>query len=212
MIKVYLFLSRHLYTLHTGIGESTGWLAELLNRVLGGANKHDLIQSIIQKLYSCLSLAIPIALPLSLISGVMDGLNAWVIDERMYLWAVGLCITGDHIIGSWYHLKVKKDWNSGKNAWGLVGKISLCVIAGSMFESIAIVLKDMPLVYDYLKIVTRLMVLLYPAGSAFMNMSEITNGKFPPIGWVNRIKAFNKDLELKNFRDESINKNENETY
>ncbi|KAF2518244.1 hypothetical protein E0W68_09475 [Flavobacterium salilacus subsp. salilacus] len=77
--------------------------------------------------------------------------------------------------------------------------MSLCAGAAILFEIIHNVVKEATLIYDYLKIVTRLIVILYPAGSAFMNMSALTNGVFPPLGWITKIKAFNKDLDLERF-------------
>lgn len=54
---------------------------------------------------------------------------------------------------------------------------------------------------DYLLAITRIMVFLYPASSAFVNSSILTSGKFPPIGWIVKIENFNKSMDIRKFKD-----------
>jgi hypothetical protein len=51
-------------------------------------------------------------------------------------------------------------------------------------------------------------VFLYPAGSAFMNSAVLTNGKFPPMGWISILNNFNKNLDLNTFKKEDDNNND----
>lgn len=147
------------------------------------------------KIYGCLKLA----LPLSILGLLSNDIFAWGVGNYNYIMGVMGCIAVDHIIGTIYHLR-QRDFTLKRNAVGLVTKIGLCAGAALMFEIIQHAMRDAPLVYEYLKMVTRLIVLLYPAGSAFMNMSALTNGVFPPIGWIKKIKAFNSDLDLDRFK------------
>lgn len=147
------------------------------------------------KMYGCLKLA----LPLSALGLLINDISNWGVSNVSYIGGVLGCIAVDHIIGSVYHLR-QRDFTLKRNAVGLVTKIGLCAGAALMFEIIQHAMKDAPLIYEYLKMITRLIVLLYPAGSAFMNMSALTNGVFPPIGWIKKIKAFNSDLDLDRFK------------
>lgn len=140
--------------------------------------------------------AVKIALGLSIPAWALASLSEWTITNRDFIGCVLLCIAIDHLIGSWYHAFKKQDFSFKKNATGLLSKIGLCAAAAVLFEIIHYTVRDVSVVYDYLKYTTRLIILLYPAGSAFLNMSALTNGAFPPIGWIKRITAYNNSLDL----------------
>lgn len=137
-----------------------------------------------------------LAFPLSLLTWAVSVLTQWSLSNQEYVAGVLVCIAIDHIIGSFYHAFKAKDFSFKKNAVGLITKLTLCAFAGALFEIIHNVAKESDLAYEYLKIITRLVVILYPAGSAIMNMSALTNGVFPPLGWIEKIKAFNQTLDL----------------
>lgn len=62
-------------------------------------------------------------------------------------------------------------------------------------------------VTDYFAVVSRLMVFVYPAGSALMNVAILTDGAFPPVAWMERIKRFNSELDVKQFQGKEEDKN-----
>lgn len=140
-----------------------------------------------------------LAVPFSIVTWIISAIAHWSISNSDYIAGVLICIAIDHIVGSIYHAVKAKDFTFKKNAAGLITKLAMCAGAAILFEIIHNVVKEATLVYEYLKIVTRLIVILYPAGSAFMNMSALTNGVFPPLGWISKIKTFNKDLDLEKF-------------
>ena len=179
MNSLLLFISKHLLLLHNG----------------GAVIK--------------LKAAFFLALPFSLFTWVISEVTKWSISNSDYIAGVLTCIAIDHIVGSIYHALKAKDFTFKKNALGLISKLSLCVGAAILFEVMHSVVKEATLIYDYLKIVTRLIVILYPAGSAFMNMSALTNGVFPPIGWISKIKTFNNDLDLERFSNKNDNGQDN---
>ncbi|OIQ22217.1 MAG: hypothetical protein BM557_02235 [Flavobacterium sp. MedPE-SWcel] len=146
-----------------------------------------------------------LSLPFSGVTWLISQITKWSISNSDYIIGVLTCIAIDHIVGSIYHAVKVKDFTLKKNAIGLVTKLTLCVGAAILFEIMHNAVKESTLIYEYLKIVTRLIVILYPAGSAFMNMSALTNGIFPPLGWISKIKAFNKDLDLNRFSNKSSN-------
>jgi hypothetical protein len=141
-----------------------------------------------------------LAIPLSTAAWLINQAANWGISNQEYIAGVLTCIAIDHMIGSIYHAFKVRDFTFKRNAAGLTAKLALCAASAILFEIIHHTLKDIPLVYDYLKIVTRLIVILYPAGSAFMNMSALTNGAFPPLGWIKKIKEFNQNLDLDKFK------------
>lgn len=142
---------------------------------------------------------------LSLITGVFatlfDYISNWTIDNQLYIFFVFSAIVIDHLLGSIKHAFLLRDFTFKKNIAGLAIKIALAVSIGFLFEGVNHLFSSDNFLKTYIEIVLRLMVFLYPAGSAFMNSAAITNGKFPPIGWINKLNAFNKDLDLNRFRE-----------
>lgn len=141
--------------------------------------------------------------------GFVELFSEWISENGGYLFFVLLAIAIDHLMGSAVHLFIKKDFSIKKNIVGLVLKIFLVFSVGILFEGFQYIYKEDNLMTEYLTLITRLMVFLYPAGSAFMNCAILTNGKFPPIGWINKISKFNETLDVdvinkKNKQDENI--------
>ena len=89
-----------------------------------------------------------------------------------------------------------------KNIIGLFVKTSMVVAVSVIIEGMTMILGEDNFVTGYFTILTRLMVFVYPAGSALVNCAIITNGKFPPTSFMSKITKFNKDLNLKDFTDE----------
>lgn len=142
-----------------------------------------------------------ISVPLSMSSWILSKVYTWTISNSDFIAGVLTCIAIDHILGTIYHATKLKDFSIKKNVYGLVGKLFLCGCSAVLFEIIHSTIQESSLIYEYLKSVTRLVVILYPASSAFYNMSAITNGKFPPLAWLKKLKAFNQNLDI-----ESLNK------
>lgn len=137
-----------------------------------------------------------IATILSLPTAGIAYFSEWSLSNQSYIIGVLSCIAIDHLVGSAYHAFKIRDFTLKKNVNGLLSKLSLCAGAAILFEVIHQTVQEVSFIYDYLKIITRLIIILYPAGSAFMNMSALTNGVFPPVGWINKISIFNTSLDL----------------
>lgn len=148
-----------------------------------------------------------LALSLSPVAYCMDRLMVWTYNNQDFIMFVTLAIVIDHILGSYYHAMIKRDFTWKKNITGVAVKTGLVVMIGILFEGLSTITKHDSFLQDYLIVVTRLSVFLYPAGSALMNCAEITNGAFPPIGWVKKIKKFNQDLTLPNKEDNNEQSN-----
>lgn len=125
---------------------------------------------------------------------ILDRLTEWGIDNQDYILLVMGAIAFDHALGSAKHAFVLKDFTFRKNIEGLITKIGLVVACGFLFEATNIIIKKDSVVTDYLTIVTRLMVFMYPAGSAFWNSSVLSGGKFPPKSWLDKLTLFQSNL------------------
>lgn len=141
-----------------------------------------------------------LATSISPIAFVVNEVTNWTVTNSAYVEFVLLAIILDHILGSLIHLLVKKDFTFYENIKGLLVKTGLVVAVGLLFEGMGAIVKGESIIEDYITIVLRLLVFMYPAGSAFMNSSIITGGKFPPIGFLKKITRFQENLDLGEFK------------
>ncbi len=135
--------------------------------------------------------------------------NVWVIDNSSYIQIVMGAIIVDHALGSIKHLFWMRDFQFQKNITGLTIKIGLVVAVGFLFEGLNELVHQDTIIKQYLTMTTRIVVFLYPAGSAFSNSSVISGGKFPPIGWMEKLRQFQTNL---NPQDLHPNNNPNNNH
>lgn len=132
---------------------------------------------------------------------VVSSISNWWMLNYGYVTFVFTAIMIDHVLGTWVHAFVKRDFSMKKNIFGFFTKVTLVVFVGFLAEGVAHIISDGNFIANYFSIVAKLMVFIYPAGSALMNSAIITDGKFPPIGFMNKIKKFNRDLDLSQFKE-----------
>jgi hypothetical protein len=142
-----------------------------------------------------------IAASISPLAFILEQISNWSITNGAYILFVFAAIMLDHILGTLIHLFVKRDFTIKKNVVGLVMKLGLVIAVGLLFEGINHIVVGENFIKDYLTIVLRLLVFMYPAGSAFMNSSIITNGKFPPSGFLSKLTKFQENINISEFKD-----------
>ena len=145
-----------------------------------------------------------LAITFSPLTYVVEHLMDWSIANQDYIVLVLGAIAIDHILGTLVHFFIKRDFSIKINIHGILIKLGLVVAMGFLFEGLNNIIKEDSFIKSYLTIVLRLTVFLYPAGSAFVNSSIITRGKFPPIGWINKVKKFSENLDLNEMKGEVI--------
>lgn len=159
------------------------------------------------KFKSLLILSMPLATTM-----LLNPISNWVDQNIAYIGFVLVAIAIDHLLGSAVHLFVKKDFTFKKNIIGLAVKLSLVLSVGILFEGFQFLYPDktpmIQVVMDYLLAITRIMVFLYPASSAFVNSSILTSGKFPPIGWIKKIESFNSSMDITQFKEKENEESE----
>jgi len=167
----------------------------------------ELIHSgaISERLWASLSLSFAFS-PFAI---VLDQINDWYFHNYSYIAFVFVAIIFDHALGTWVHGLIKRDFSIKKNIIGFFTKTVLVIIVGIIVEGMTEIMVHDNIIKDYFSLIARLMVFIYPAGSALMNCAVITNGKFPPIGFMERMKNFNKDLSINNFKEEKNEQNIN---
>ena len=149
------------------------------------------------------------ALKLSLIAYpfiiIWDKLVKWGVPNQDYILIVLGAILVDWFFGIWKHLK-KRTFSFKQNAFGLVIKIALTTGAAFLFEGLGTIVKDSAdIIVVSLTTVTRVIVFLYPAVSAWQNIYIVSDERFPPKAWMDRINKFNENLNVKELTDEKAN-------
>ena len=149
------------------------------------------------------------ALKLSLIASpfilIWDKIVKWGVPNQDYILIVLGAILVDWFFGIWKHLK-KRTFSFKHNAFGLVIKIALTAGAAFLFEGLGNIVKDSAdIIVLSLTTVTRVIVFLYPAVSAWQNIYIVSGEKFPPKAWMDRINKFNENLNIKELTDDEKN-------
>lgn len=130
----------------------------------------------------------------------------WYIDNKVFMYFVTGAIFIDHILGSWKHSQVDKDFSWKKNATGLFLKMSVTFMGYILFEMFYQIAQDVEFIALYLKVLLQLVTFMYPASSAFKNSYVLTNGKFPSKGLMKIFQLFEDTADLSTLK---TNKNEN---
>ena len=149
-----------------------------------------------------------LALSFSPIAFIIEKITNWSLANQEYIILVLGAIAIDHVLGTLIHLFIKKDFCFKRNITGVLTKLGLVVAMGFLFEGVNNIIQEDSFVKGYLLIVLRLTVFLYPAGSAFINSSVITKGKFPPVGWINKMNKFNENLDLSEIKKDGQKENQ----
>lgn len=142
-----------------------------------------------------------ISVALSPIAYLAQRLTSWYIDNQDYVAIVMYAILVDTVVGIIYHAWKARDFDWKLLGWGMSLKILLAILGGGLFEVLPHFIKSGNIASDALMIALRLSVFMWPAGSAWMNMSALTGGKFPPTGWLKWQKNFNETLDFKSLRN-----------
>ena len=132
---------------------------------------------------------------------IWDRIINWTMNNQDYMIFVIIAILIDWATGSLKHLFIARNFDWGENAKGLITKLGLAAGGGFLFEGINYLIGTDNLVSDTLSIVTRLVVFLYPALSAWKNMHTLSGGKFPPKIWIDKSSSFYRTLNPKHFKN-----------
>lgn len=119
----------------------------------------------------------------------------WFIDNYLFFILLFSALMLDLLIGVFVHLFKFKDFTLKKMVQGFLSKCYLTSLGFGCFEIFKILFKLYNVdVGDYVKLTIALIVMSYPLFSAIGNLSVATDGKFPPIGWINRMNKYKESL------------------
>nr|DAG72880.1 MAG TPA: holin [Caudoviricetes sp.] len=156
------------------------------------------------RIWGSLKLAVVPAAGLSLSEKVIG----WYIESYVFIWMLGFALIADLIIGIWKHAK-NNTFSPKMMILGFCQKIGLVILVYFLTEAFIQIIADADLDSVYFKVATKLMIFIYPAGNALVNVGIITNGKFPPLGFLKKFEKFNKTLDVNVFKQKEDEKDIN---
>jgi hypothetical protein len=161
---------------------------------------HKIVSWVVQAADENINIALTATFKLSLvimpICYIVESLTQWGVDNSKYISFVLGAIMIDLFFGVWKHLKLRT-FSAKKLAIGLVMKLSLAVAGGFLFEGLNFLMADADYLLIGSQIVTRVIILMYPALSAFKNMYVVSDGTFPPRALMGRLEKWEKTLNPK---------------
>lgn len=130
---------------------------------------------------------------------ILESIGKWFDINYIYVYFVFGAVAIDHILGTYVHAWIKRDFSIKQNIKGFLIKTTLIIFVDFLGNGVVHILGDNNLMSEYFKTMMRLMVFVYPAGSAVMNASIISNGDFPFVGFLKKIKRFKQNLNVDEF-------------
>lgn len=130
-----------------------------------------------------------------LLTYILGYANKVLLRDHDFIAGIVTVVIIDGIMGAWKWIKLSK-FNEKKLAIGIIEKLAICIFAMVIFNTLILAAGDHPDIVSYMNLLAALTILIYPALSAFKNMFFITNGKFPPIGWMRKMESFNDTANI----------------
>lgn len=122
---------------------------------------------------------------------LFEPLRAIINDESVYFALLTLAILIDLVVGVMKHVKLHA-FSFRELVIGLI--IKVVVAYGGLILFLSFAMLEDGWASDWFTLVAKFTVLLYPAGSAISSMYCLTDGSFPPISFMRRLKAFDEVL------------------
>ena len=132
--------------------------------------------------------------------------------DLSFLYGVLFVLMVDHVLGTYLHYFVDKDFTFKANLLGLLKKLTVILSGYSMLLIMHDALDEVEFLDVYFKVMIKLMVLLYPLSSALVNMSKVTNGAFPPSGLLKNIKNLEKTGDLESLKEKTKSDENDENF
>lgn len=141
---------------------------------------------------------------LATISLFIKPLKDMVYNELSFFSVLTLAIIIDLLVGSMKYWKLNQ-FSFRKLLTGLL--IKVIVAYGGILLFLTFATLDPGIAAQWFALVAKFTVLLYPSGSAFVNMYILTDGKFPPIGFMKKLDTFEEMMDkIDNSKDEGKSK------
>lgn len=129
-------------------------------------------------------------------SKVLGYANKIILRDQDFIAFIFVIVFIDGAVGIWKWMKLSK-FNEKKLLIGFVEKLLICLMAMIVFNIFILAAGDKHSdISSYLNLFAAITILSYPALSIFKNMFFISNGKFPPIGFMRKMENFENTADI----------------
>jgi hypothetical protein len=131
---------------------------------------------------------------------IFDFIRDFLIPERYFFQTVIFLCLADAVMGVAKSYKLKR-FNPLLLVIGLATKLGVSYVVVQIFQALSSPQEfiNSPDARNYFVLTWKLMVMFYPALSAFNNIWYVSGKKFPPLWWMMRMQNFNKDGNVEKF-------------
>lgn len=132
------------------------------------------------------------AITFSPVVWAMSLIHKYFFHDRDFVEIIFVLLIIDIATGLMKHLKTHTfSWS--ELFLGMIEKVFVSAIAMVTFNALGSIkdLEKNETIMLYFTLIGKLLNAFYVGGSAFNNLYIITGGKFPPVGWMKRMKDFN---------------------
>ena len=128
---------------------------------------------------------------------IFDFVRDFLIPEKYFFQTVIFLCLADAGMGILKSIKLRR-FSMLVLVVGLATKLGVSYIAIQIFQAFSSPQEfiNSPDARNYFVLTWKLLVMFYPALSAFNNIFYVSNKKFPPLWWMMRMQNFNKDGDI----------------
>lgn len=128
---------------------------------------------------------------------IFDFARDFLIPEKYFFQTVIFLCLADVGMGILKSIKLRR-FSMLVLVVGLATKLGVSYIAIQIFQAFSSPQEfiNSPDARNYFVLTWKLLIMTYPALSAFNNIFYVSNKKFPPLWWMMRMQNFNKDGDI----------------
>lgn len=128
---------------------------------------------------------------------IFDFERDFLIPEKYFFQTVIFLCLADAGMGILKSIKLRR-FNMLVLVVGLATKLGVSYVVVQIFQALSSPQEfiNSPDARNYFVLTWKLLVMFYPALSAFNNIFYVSNKKFPPLWWMMRMHNFNKDGDI----------------
>lgn len=128
---------------------------------------------------------------------IFDFVRDFLIPEKYFFQTVIFLCLADVGMGILKSIKLRR-FSMLILVVGLATKLGVSYVVVQIFQALSSPHEfiNSPDARNYFVLTWKLLVMFYPALSAFNNIFYVSNKKFPPLWWMMRMQNFNKDGDI----------------
>ena len=128
---------------------------------------------------------------------IFDFVRDFLIPEKYFFQTVIFLCLADAGMGILKSIKLRR-FSMLILVVGLATKLGASYVVVQIFQALSSPQEfiNSPDARNYFVLTWKLLVMFYPALSAFNNIFYVSNKKFPPLWWMMRMQNFNKDGDI----------------